>query len=114
VYDHQPKTFDGKTPVATVHGDLYEQEIDTFGGATQDVTVRLLHTNFVKRDNADAAEDTLDDLLQAVGQVVAANRVDSQGNWQELHLERAQPDYVIVDGEQYRSDEVTLVFTVYA
>lgn len=112
VYDHQPKSFQGQSPVATVHGGPVDFPLMTFGG-DEDAEIELWVTNFVKRDDAAAAEDSLDALLLAVGDVVVANRKDA-GFWNELFLRGpTEPDYPTIDGVQYRSELVRVVATVY-
>lgn len=112
VYKSQPPTFDGQSPVATVHSGGVETPQETFGG-DEDVEMELLVTNFVKREEVDAAEDALDDLLVALIEVVLANDT-AAGYWNDLQIRGAtEPDYVMVDGEQYRSESVRVVATVY-
>lgn len=113
VYDHQPGTLDGDTKVATVHGGEVVLEPVVFGGGDQDVQIRLLHTNYTRRDDPDQAEDDLDALLLAVAQVAQDNYKDSAGNWDEARLLRTEPDYFVISGQQYRAEVVTLEFTVY-
>lgn len=110
VYDHQPDTFEGATEVATVHGGVVEQDEVVFGGEP-DVRVSLLHTNLVRRDDPDAAEDALDALLQATGQLATDNRTDAL--WSGVRIAQAEPDYYVIDGKPYRAEVVRLVFSVF-
>jgi hypothetical protein len=112
VYDHQPASFGGQSPIATVHNGGVEFPSETFGG-DEDAVMELLVTNYVKRDEPDAAEDTLDDLLAAVVDVVKVNR-KSAGYWARLEVSGpTEPDYYVVDGVQYRAELIRLQATIY-
>lgn len=111
VYDHQPASFGGQSPVATVHSGGVEFPSETFGG-DEDAVMELLVTNYVRRDDADAAEDTLDALLIALVNVVKTNRTDA--NWSRLVVNGlTEPDYYVVDGVQYRAELIRLQATIY-
>lgn len=113
VYDHQPASFGGQSPVSTVHNGGVEFPSETFGGGDEDAVMELLVTNYVKREDADAAEDTLDALLIALVDVVKANRKDD-GNWDRLVVNGpTEPDYYVVDGVQYRAEIIRLQATIY-
>ncbi len=97
--------------MATVHSGPVRQVQDAFDDS-QDVQVEIWHTNYVKRTDPDTAEDTLDDLLVVVGDMAIENRTDS--NWDELRIEGpTQPEYLVIDGQQYRAEQIRLVMTVY-
>lgn len=113
VYDHQPATFNGVSGVATVHGGPFGQEEVVFGDGEPDVVVTLLHTNYARRDDPDVAEDEMDALLVATAQLAADNQKDGSGNWHELRLLDTEPDYYVVDGQQYRAEQIRLEFKIY-
>lgn len=112
VYDHQPGDFSGQTPVATVHGGGVGTGQDVFG-SDLGRTVRLLVTNFVKRRDGAASEGNLDELLVAVLDLIKTNYKDA-GNWLALEVEGAsEPDYYLINGEQYRGETITVAALVW-
>lgn len=110
VYDHQPKSFDGQSPVATVHSGPVRTIDEAFGGKKL-LQTGVVVTNFVKRDDAATAEDALDTLLEKVIQLMADNQNDSE--WEYVEVDDTLPDYVTVDGVQYRAEIIPLWPTVY-
>ena len=112
VYNHQPTSFQGQSPVATVHSGPVEWENLTAARALQVVRMTLLVTNYMKRDDAEDAEDQLDALLATVVGLVNDNaRVASI--WNDLRITGTEPDYYLVDGEQYRAEVIRVEATVY-
>lgn len=110
VYNHQPKTFSQKSPVATVHNGPVRTIDETFEGHRL-LQMGVVVTNFVKREDASGAEDTLDTLLVAVVQVVSDNQDDAL--WEYVEIDDTEPDYVTVDGVAYRIEMIPLWPTVY-
>ena len=113
-YKSQPKSFGGQSPVATLHDGPLEWEFLAAGYTPDVYKAEIWLTNYVRRgadDDSDAAEAALDTLFQAVAGVVAANRAAT--NWTLCDLVPAtEPDYVMVDGVQYRSERIRLMFTL--
>jgi hypothetical protein len=114
VYQSQPKSFGGQSPVATLHNAPLTWEALAAGWAPDMYQAEIWLTNYVRRgpdDDSDTAESALDTLLAAAMAVVAANRTSV--NWTELTmLPPTEPDYVMVDGVQYRAERMRLQFTV--
>lgn len=110
VYNHQPATFNQQSPVVTVHSGPVRTIDETFEGHRL-LQMGVVVTNFVKRDDASSAEDTLDTLLQAVVQVVSDNQDDAL--WEYVEIDDTEPDYVTVDGVAYRIEIIPLWPTVY-
>ena len=110
VYNYQPKSFDQQSPVATVHNGPVRTIDEAFGGQAM-LQLGVVVTNFVKRDDAADAEDTLDTLLQTVVQVIADNQDDSL--WEYVEVDDTAPDYVPVDGVPYRIEIIPLWLTVF-
>lgn len=110
VYDHQPATFSQQSPVATVHSGPVRTVEEAFGGRKL-LQLGVVVTNFVKRDDAAAAEDTLDTLLEAVVQLMADNQNDDL--WEYVEVDDTQPDYLTIDGVAYRVETIPLWPTVF-
>lgn len=110
VYDCQPKTFGGQSPVATVHNGPASFEFLAAGHTPTAYFYEFVVTNLVRRgpdDAEDAAEAALDALLEAILDVVNANRRTDE--WTLLDLVGpTEPDYYMVDGVQYRAEAVTV------
>jgi len=112
-YNEQPQSFSGQSPVATVHGGSVTLPQETFG-TDEDLVVELIVTNFVKRADPAAAEDSLDALLVALLDVVVANQKDASGNWDNLFIAGStEPDYFLVDGKQYRGEVIRVMAEKY-
>lgn len=111
VYDHQTKDFSQQSPVAMVHSGRVTWRETTFGGHGQEMQIMVIVTNLVKRSDANAAEDTLDDLLQVVVGVAEANQDNAL--WEALLVGDTEPDYYLIDGVQYRAERVPLIAVVY-
>jgi hypothetical protein len=114
VYDCQPKTFSGQSPVATVHNGPASFEFLAAGHAPTAWFYEFEITNLVRRgpeDAEEAAEAALDALLETVLDVLDGNRRTDE--WTLLDLVGATaPDYYIVDGVQYRAEAITVRATV--
>lgn len=114
VYDCQPKTFGGQSPVATVHNGPAMFEFLAAGHAPVAYFYDFIITNYVRRgpdDAEDAAETAMDSLLESVLDVVDENRRADE--WTLLDLaEMTAPDYYVVDGVQYRAEAITVRATV--
>lgn len=111
---HQPGTFGGKSPVATVHnGPVNWQALTSRrSGGKANYQMTFLVTNLVKREDTGDAEDQLDDLLVALLDLVEKNP-KAPGLWLDLRAQGpTEPDYFIIDGQQYRGEVVRLVATV--
>jgi len=113
-YTSQPKSFGGVSPVATLHDGPLDWEFLAAGYTPDVYKAEIWLTNYVRRgpdDDADAAETMLDTLFAAVAGIVAANRKGTY--WTLLDLAPpTEPDYAMVDGIQYRSERIRLVFTL--
>jgi hypothetical protein len=114
VYDCQPKTFGGQSPVATIHNGPANFEFLAAGHAPVAYSYEFIITNHVRRgpdDAENAAEAALDALLEAVLDVVDENRRTDE--WTLLDLaEMTAPDYYMVDGVQYRAEAIRVRATV--
>ena len=110
VYDHQPKSFGGQSPVATVHSGPVRTIEEAFGERKL-LQIGIIVTNLVKRDDAAMAEDTLDALLEKVVQLMADNQSDAE--WEYVEIEDTLPDYVTVDGVEYRAEIIPLWPTIF-
>lgn len=110
VYTSQPKTFEGQSPVATVHNGPARFEFLAAGHAPQAYFYQFVVTNYARRgpdDDEATAEAQMDALLMEVLDVVDTHRREDE--WTLLEIVGASaPDYYIVDGVQYRAEAVTL------
>lgn len=112
-YDHQPASFEGQSPAATVHSGAMDWANVTGQRGVQVVTMEFLVTNFVKRHDPAAAEDQLDSLLATVVELVNLHR-QALGKWDDLRIVGpTEPDYYLVDGEQYRGELIRVEATIY-
>lgn len=111
VYDHQTKDFGQQSPVGMVHSGPVTWRETTFGGNGQEMQITVIVTNLVKRTDDDAAEDTLDDLLMALIELVEANQDNAL--WEFLSIGDTEPDYYTIDGVQYRGELIPLIATAY-
>ena len=107
VYDHEPKDFGRKSPVATVHSRStktiflpYNYELHSY-----------FTTLYWRRDDPGNTEDYLDDLARDVRQKLLDNQTLS-GYWDALTFDDNESDvqYLLVDSVQYRIErlEVTI------
>ncbi|MBN2389892.1 MAG: hypothetical protein JXR84_04170 [Anaerolineae bacterium] len=113
-YTSQPKSFGGLSPVATLHDGPLDWELLAAGYTPDVYKAEIWLTNYVRRgpdDDTDTAETALDTLFAAVAGVVAASRKTT--NWTLVDMASpTEPDYSMVDGVQYRSERIRLVFTL--
>lgn len=92
VYDHLPKGFDGQSPVCTI--DAVSQYPD-LASAPGTETFQFAVGVWVRRDDAAAAEDTLDDLAQDVAEAVEA--------WHNgIFYQASEATYEELESGQYR------------
>ncbi len=106
VLGHEVKDLGGKSKVLTVHSDAQVYEREGAGIAGAELRYRYWLTWWVHRQDAAAAEDTLDTLAQKVTETVENNRVVA-GKWEELTvMGESQPGYIILEGEQYRRERL--------
>lgn len=121
VYTAQPKVLGGISPVAEIYnGPLDALPGESYGDLESggDVYGWLVHLhveNLVRRDStgsdAEDAEATMDDLLEALHTVVQGNR--STTLWSDLWVMLpTEPVYHEIDGLQYRGELVTVVALV--
>jgi hypothetical protein len=112
-YKAQPASFEGQSPVVTIHNGPVDWAPLTGQRRLQQVTMTLLVTNYVKRGDAEDAEDVLDALLARLVALVNANRQVPDA-WNDLRVRGpTAPDYYLVDGEQYRAEVVEVEATSY-
>lgn len=102
VYDHQTKDFGRRSPVAMVWSDGTATLTEGYSQDWHRFWVAILWG----RDDADATEDYIDDLSQAVRQKLFDNP-QVAGVWDDLALgsDFSQLEYVILDGKQYRLEQ---------
>lgn len=93
VYDYQPKDFGGLSPVITV-----ESAAADYGETPGDVNdFRFLVIAWVRRDDAAAAEDTLDNLSQDIAEIVM--------DWNNgIFYQESDAGYEVIDGILYRRE----------
>lgn len=98
-YDHQTKSFGGRSPVAMVHSDGTRSTFPDYAREYH----RLLITLLWKRSDDDATEDYMDDLAKDVRQVLYDN-AEAAGYWEDLSFDEefSEMGYWIIDGAQYR------------
>lgn len=114
VYTSEPKSFGGQSPVVTLHDGPLDWEYLAAGHTPDAYSAEIWLTNYVRRgpnDNVDTAETALDTLFAAAAAVIKANRTGT--GWTEVWLTPpTQPDYAMVDGVQYRLEQLRLIFVV--
>lgn len=96
--------------MATVHSGPVRTIEEAFGERKL-LQIGIIVTNLVKRDDAAMAEDTLDALLEKVVQLMADNQSDAE--WEYVEIEDTLPDYVTVDGVEYRAEIIPLWPTIF-
>lgn len=103
VYDHETKDFGRRSPVGMVHSDGSRTTWPDFTREFHRCIVTLLWA----REDADATEDYLDDLAQAVRQKFYDNQ-ELAGYWHDLEFDEqfSQLDYPIIDGIMYRRERM--------
>lgn len=103
VYDHEPKDFGRRSPVATVHSDGSRREFADYAREWH----RLLITLWWRRDDGAATESYLDNLGAAVCQTLLDNS-DLPGYWQDLVFDQdySEMGYFLIDGVQYRYERL--------
>ena len=106
VFNHVPRTFEGKSPVCTVSSVGFAPDRNPYR-----YTWRFAIGIWVRRDlstGVGASEDTLDTLMQDVAQFELDNKADAT-----LHILRipvgefSETAYPVVDGTPYRVEFVT-------
>lgn len=108
VYDHETKNFKGLSPVAMVYSDgTAAGPGETFGEYHRQQA--LLVSLWWRRDVAQNSEDYLDDLSQAVRDLIEAN--DDGATWESLRIDDSFSvmDYPIVDGVMYRRETLRVI-----
>jgi len=84
-YDHFKEDFDGQSPVVCVGAGGFRVEQMSFGDHTENNyggEYRLEILIFVAREDEEVAEDALDDVIEEVFSILAANKQATY--WAEL------------------------------
>ena len=107
-YDHQTKDTAGQSPIAMVHSDgTGYSPLRTHNDLSRQhaLIIGLLW----KRIEEDATEDYLDDLGDDVRDVLDNNYRNA--TWKALRVDQefSQMDYVTVEGQQYRREQIRIV-----
>lgn len=123
IFDHQPGTFEGQSPVITVSSGGSDRSRMTFRGGQSTFTIDLyLFVRVAEAGNAAytqaQAEDLLDDCEHAIATVVESNQVDDTGpdatHWQAVaYAGRSNTVFVVVDGKEYKREHIPLIITVF-
>ena len=93
VFDHLVKNLNGLSPVCTIESG--PTNYDLSGDSEASHAMGFIIGNWIKRDDADAAEDTLDDLIVAeVGTL--------RKEYNAKFTQPSMPDYETLDGVEYR------------
>lgn len=109
VYGYAPTDLSGATKVLCVYTDTTRHEFIS-AGLNNNFYDFILET-YVKRTGAEADENNLDDMHEAVRTVIRANIVNS--NWNELNLdEDSDALFAEVSGIQYRVERHSLIVKV--
>ena len=102
-YDHFKETFDGQSPVVCVGAGNFRVEQLSFGDHTENNyggEYRLEILSFVAREDEEVAEDALDNVIEEVFSVLAANRKATR--WAELDFSVSSTiTAVTVGGDPY-------------
>jgi hypothetical protein len=85
VFDHAPLDLRGKDRVLCIYVDNSHYEMIS-GSMNNDFHRFVLEAFALRRINAATAEDAIDEMREAIRQVVRAN-VSNAGVWNELNLE---------------------------
>lgn len=100
VYDHEPKTFGGLSPVATVHGAPGSEFLSLNAHQHRQ---EFYVTVYWRRDDASDTENSIDDLFIETLYTLL-NNSSTTAHWKQLlvNLDTDDAGYVIMDGVQYR------------
>jgi len=110
VYDYLKGTFNGQSPVVVVGSAGMESEPMTFRGSQ--VTYCFVILTFVTREGEEVAEDALDEVAQALYQVVEENRKTTE--WQFWGYDgRSRIEPASVGGDPYWMEMTPVVMEVY-
>ena len=110
VYDYLKSTFDGQSPVVCVGSEGVEAVPMTFQGSRPSYFFSIL--TFVTRAGEEVAEDALDEVAQALYEVVEANR--KTDDWKFIAYDgRSRVEAATVGGDPYWMEVTPVRMEVY-
>lgn len=107
VYNYEPSTFNGRSPVTTVTGAGVRREDHDYGEEWNNIFYLEVSNYTLYADAASSyteadAEDALDDVEQAQANLLKSNRSHPSGTWQWIIQEgRSRIVKIQVGGDTY-------------